>query len=56
MAGGDLAAFERVQPILALYSQHQQHFGASGAGQAQNGQSDFGRERVAGLGRGHHAG
>ncbi len=33
MAGGDLAAFERVQPVLALYSQHQQHFGASGSGQ-----------------------
>ena len=33
MAGGDLAAFERVQPILALYSQYQRHFGASGAGQ-----------------------
>lgn len=33
MAGGDAAAFERVQPILALYSQHQRHFGASGSGQ-----------------------
>lgn len=33
MAGGDVAAFERVQPVFALYSQHQQHFGASGSGQ-----------------------
>ena len=33
MVGGDLAAFERVQPVLALYSQHQQHFGTSGSGQ-----------------------
>lgn len=33
MAGGDLATFERVQPILVHYSQHQRHFGASGAGQ-----------------------
>lgn len=27
------ATFERVRPILALYSQYQRHFGASGAGQ-----------------------
>ena len=33
MAGGDVAAFERVQSVLALYSQHQQHFGVSGSGQ-----------------------
>jgi 3-hydroxyisobutyrate dehydrogenase len=33
MCGGDVAIFERVRPILALYSQYQRHFGASGAGQ-----------------------
>ena len=33
MCGGDGATFERVRPILALYSQYQRHFGASGAGQ-----------------------
>ena len=33
MCGGDEATFERVRPTLALYSQYQRHFGASGAGQ-----------------------
>ncbi len=33
MCGGDEASFERVRPLLALYSQYQRHFGASGAGQ-----------------------
>lgn len=33
MCGGDAATFERVRPVLSLYSQYQRHFGASGAGQ-----------------------
>lgn len=33
MAGGDAAAFIKIQPIIAHYSQHQRLFGAAGAGQ-----------------------
>ena len=33
MCGGDADAFEQARPLMALYSQHQRHFGASGAGQ-----------------------
>lgn len=33
MAGGDAAAFEVAQTVMAMYSKHQRYFGASGAGQ-----------------------
>lgn len=33
MAGGDAAAFEAAQTVMAMYSKHQRYFGASGAGQ-----------------------
>lgn len=33
MAGGDAAAFEAAQAVMAMYSKHQRYFGASGAGQ-----------------------